>query len=640
MFPLLMPLALAGLQPRPSTGVLEMAAGDQTLSLGSDQTTVEAWIQGDLATVRLEQVFTNPLEEAVGGAYLFPLPENAAVYSMRFTVGEEIIEGTIRERAAAEEAFAEAKKSGQTAALLSQHRPNVFTWDLANIAPGVVVKVELEYAHTVPRRDGAYGFRFPLSVGERYVPADRSAKPGEPEPLKLGEWNLGSGDAAPAAALSPDSLDLTVHLSAGVPVQWLHVDSHPSTMLDDGDRWRTIRLSEDVPVKNTDFEMRYRLSGEDVSVGATVFADGDRRVASLLIEPPAQRPKVVVPREMVFLLDCSGSMGGEPMEASKRFMTTALKNLQPVDTFRIIRFSEGVSGLTPEPLPATPANISRALAYIHTLNGTGGTEMSAGIRAAFAQPEEAGRMRIVTFLTDGRIGNDADIIRLVESSRGQSRLFAFGLGQSINTWLLENLARAGRGSLRTIADGEGVEAAADQLAERLAAPVLTDITIDWGEAPVVAPTPAQLPDLFHGDSLRVLTSLGAAGRWPVPLHGTLGGKPATLPFTLTVPQTAPEASALPVVWARSLIQDRMTDYMSPATDEAGRTALKSEITALGLDYSLLTQWTSFVAISNQPIAQNPPPSHSAAVAAGAPEPAEWAALLLLVLLATTVLYRR
>lgn len=655
-------LSMAGFMPKQdSGGVVEARVGEEVVHLPLTQTGVEAWIDGDLATVRLTQTFSNPLTAATEAAYLFPLPPDAAVYKMKFTVGDEVIEGQIKRKAEATAEYEAAKAEGKAAALLTQSRPNLFVQKIANLMPNQAVTVELEYAHAVPRVDGAYTFHFPMHVADRFVPSaeSREPKPGEPELLELGEWNLPVSGDGELEIIPPGQTSMTVHLDAGLPLRWTDAGVHAVDTVTVAEDARTVTLKTDGPVPNQDFILKYTTAAESVSVGSNVFADGGERVVSLLVEPPAVlSAELVAAREMVFLLDCSGSMSGEPIEASKRFMRKALENLRPTDTFRIYRFSESASSLADEPLAATPANIQKGLAYVEGLEGTGGTQMIEGIRAALDPDVAAGRMRIVTFLTDGHIGNEADIIRLVEQKAKDSRVFAFGIGGSVNRFLLESVARSGRGVARFVGDGSArrlgrhdveqdgeAAAAADALAARLQSPVLTDVSIDWGGMPVTSPTPSAPPDLFAGQPLRLLAAVDKPGTWTVTVNGKIGGQDASLPVQVTVPDSAPQARALPTIWARSIIEDRMIDYMSVSTGADEREALQEEVTQLGLSHHLVTQWTAFVAVSNKVV--NPDADTSTAQstwgspsAAGAPEPAAWAALMALLSMASLLLWRR
>jgi Ca-activated chloride channel family protein len=379
-------------------------------------------------------------------------------------------------------------------------------------------------------------------------------------------------------------------------------------------------------------------------------------VVSLLIEPPVPSEQLpIAPREVVFLLDTSCSMAGEPMDASKRFMTQALQGLRPQDTFRVLRFSDSASGLSEAPLPATPLNVARGQTYVDELVGQGGTMMTQGVRAALEPAADPERVRIVVFLTDGYIGNDVEVIGLVEQELGDARLFSLGVGGNVNRYLLEEMARSGRGTARIVEDPAQAQAAAESLAAQLESPFLTDVEIDWGDAVVEQVTPRVLPDLFLGDSLRVMALVQAPGTLDVTVRGTLGGERVALLAQVVVPAESEGGEALPVVWARGVISDLMLDYISPRTDAVGRERVQHQVTALGLEHRLVTRWTSFVAVAPaQDMVRGPMESDRSIASSGyrsagsgrswggsaAPEPHIWAALALLSLMGGLGLRRR
>lgn len=580
-------------------------------SLRSD---FEANLQGDLATVRVTQTFENPYDQPLHARYIFPLPEDAAVYAMRMTSGDQMIEAEIREKQQARAVFENAKERGNQAALLDQHRPNVFTQEVANLMPGLPIRVELEYAHVVEKSSGAYRFHIPTVVGPRFVPVAASddeqgaptRKDGELAPLEIGAWNLPS--SPPVAA--PDEVDaerisIRVTLDAGMPIQSIHSATHPLLVEreSEGEGKRTISLASTRTLDNKDFELHYQLAGERVAAGLTTHLEGTDGYLSLLIEPPAAASdREITPREMVFVLDCSGSMAGVPMAASKRFMRRTLEGMRPADSFRIIRFSDAATEWSERPMRATRANLRAGLRYVEGLSGMGGTHMSGGIRAAFAPRAEPGVLRIVVFLTDGYIGNDIEIVRLLDDQRGDARLFSFGVGNSVNRYLIEEMARVGRGAARIVRPSDDAELAADELVERLAAPVLTDIAIDWGDARVDAVYPAAIPDLFLGQTVRVMGRFEGSGRHRVRLHGRIGGDLVTMPLDIDLPAAGtrgegPDARALPIIWARSQIEDRMIEYIKPNLMPYERDEIENEVTDLGLAHRLMTKWTSFVAVA-------------------------------------------
>lgn len=584
----------------PAGGRMEaVTAQGEITTLPMLKSDVTVRISGDLATVSLIQTFHNPNEGGMSARYLFPMPEDAAVYSMLYKVGELVVEGKIREKQVAQAEFDQAKAEGKQAALLTQHKPNVFTQDIANLPGGETVQVEIRYAQPVPMLDGDYTWHFPMVVGPRYQPGDAGSVPGAAPALS--QWTVAaSSEVALPETIDADRVRLRVLLDGGAPVTALSSPSHPVVITEDGAQHRTVHLASDRTLDNADFVLTYRLGGEQLAAAVTTNGDGGEGVVSLLLSPPASIPAASkIPRELVFVLDTSCSMSGAPMETSRLFMEEALKTLGEHDSFRMLNFSSDVSALSNAPLKATPENLKLAQRHLQRLDTGGGTDMRLGIEAALGQQAEPGVMRIVVFLTDGYIGNEGDIIPLVERLRGDARLFSLGVGSSVNRWLLEELARAGRGVARIVLNDDQAKDAARALAQRIAAPALTDLQIVWGDAPVEQVSPGRLPDLFLGQPVRVLARYTRGGRFPVLIRGRQGAEIVELRVDLVLPERSDGGAALPTLWARSLVQDRMIDYLSPFADETRRAALAQEITTLGLEHHLITQWTSFVAVAHE-----------------------------------------
>ncbi len=608
---------------------IEAVSNGEVVELPLLRNEVTVDISGDLASVALIQTFANPGDLALDARYVFPLPENAAVHAMRLVSGDMVIEAQIKRVEEAQQVFQQAKQEGKQAALLTQHRPNVFTQDIANLPPGHEVRVEIEYAHPVPKLDGAYNFHFPMVVGPRYVPAQR-AHAGEPEPLAMGHWSVSTPEVP--EFIEPARVSMHMRLDGGAALRSVRSPSHSLTVTGSGTT-REIELDGTIP--NRDFVLRYALADDELAASVTAFAEEGRGVVSLLIDPPMDvLDSRLTPREMVFVLDTSGSMRGAPMESSKAFMRKVLETLRPTDSFRIVRFSRNASQLSTEPLPATAANLQKGFDYVDRLAASGGTEMRSGVNAAFGPDPLPGTVRNVVFLTDGYIGNDVDVIRLVEANRGEARLFALGIGQSVNRYLLEQMARTGHGTARVVLNMNEAGPAAVQLAEQLSAPYLTDIRIDWGEAPVRDVTPEILPDLYLGQPLRLLGKFDEAGTYAITVHGRIAGAEATLPLEVSLPKNATGPKALPVTWARGQIADRMVDYLDPSLASAARNDLREQVTVLGLEYKITTQWTSFVAVAPNIVSKAPSfsgPSGQNWGGNAAPEPAGWAALILMAL---------
>jgi len=633
-------------------GRITADAGGKTIHFPSLKTDVVADIQGDLATVTVTQIFVNPTATPLNAKYLFPLHKDAAVFAMTMEVGDEVVQARIREREEARQAFEQGKREGKAAALLEQHRPNMFTQEIANLMPGDPIKVTLKYTQTVPRIDGGYELVVPLVVGPRYIPLDQTNRPqvaallpttaprdnpaadnaapridapGAAAPPIAGVWQLGPVPSYPEVAgltipatIDTDRVFIRVNLASGMPIAGVMSKTHALSTTGDATA-KTITLAEGRTVDNRDFILRYALSGSAPQAGLLAHRDARGGTFSLLIEPPqAPADADITPREMVFVLDTSGSMSGLPIEASKTFMRHALRALRPADYFRVIRFSNNAREFASGPVPATPANLRAGLTYVDSLSADGGTEVLAGLRQAYGVAQSPGTLRIVVFLSDGYVGNEPEILRMVAASVGQGRLYAFGIGSAINRYLIEEMARHGRGLSRVIDPTEKSHEAAIQFASRLKTPVLTDIQIDWGSLKPQDVTPALIPDLFEGDSIRIQGRFDSAGTHLVKVSGKVNGRPALLPLQIAVPAgaTGTATEAIRLIWARSRISDHMHELMVPPalrTSGLADTAVKAAVTDLGLKYALVTQWTSFVAVSERRVNADPASNRNADV---------------------------
>ncbi|MFZ1643702.1 MAG: VIT domain-containing protein [Candidatus Contendobacter sp.] len=621
-------------------GRIEARVDGKPVTLPLLKTDIDADVQGDVAQVTVTQTFANPLNQAVHATYLFPLNETAAVNAMVMEVGDERVQAKIQRIEEARATFEKAKSEGRSAALLSQHRPNMFTQDIANLMPGLPIKVMLTYAQTVPRVDGAYELVIPLVVGPRYQPQGAGVAPGQTAPKGgIQHWNAQTGTSGGATAknsqaaygqweveqlpayppvfelnvpeqIDPERVGLTIHVNAGMAIANIESRTHPITTETPDSGRAEVRLTNGRTLDNRDFVLRYTLAGTRTQAGLLAYRDQRGGFFSLLLEPPQVPAEAeVTPREMVFVLDCSGSMDGLPIDASKAFMRAALRRLRPTDSFRIIRFSDSANEFSAQPLPATPQNIQAGLRYTDSLRGEGGTEMSTGIRQALAPPVPTGAIRIVTFLTDGYIGNEAEILKLLRANLGSARLYAFGVGTGVNRYLLSEMGRVGRGFTRYMDPTEDREKVAGELAERLQSPVLTDIQIDWGGMEVSDPSPTHVPDLFAGQSLRIQGRYGRHGSHEITVRGLVHGRPATLPLKIELPETSTQGEAVPILWARSLIGDlhyqMTTGAHQPGNEAADTDALKQRITEMGLNFALVTPWTAFVAVSEKIYNPNP-----------------------------------
>ena len=582
-------------------------------------------IRGDVVNVKLRQRFENPYAQALHATYLFPLNRQAAVHAMTMWVGDEVISAEIQEIRQAKQTFQRAKREGKAAALLEQHRPNMFTQRIANIVPGDAIEVEIQYSHVLPKVDGAYELVVPMVVGPRFQPAGTGVAP---DSAQTGVWMLEQLPDYPATAgvnlpahIAAERVSLRIQLESATTLQSVLSDTHTLSIRDVSSTQQEIQFAAGKEIDNRDFVLRI-VSGEpEVSGGLLTHWQADEGgYFSLLIEPPLQvAPTAALPREMVFLLDCSGSMSGLPMQASKAFMQQALTALRPGDFFRIIRFSDQATEFSSRAMPATAENIQAGLSYTRALHGSGGTMMSSGISQALGAPPLAGVVRNVVFLTDGYIGNEVEVLSLVERRLGDARLYAFGVGSGVNRYLLSELGRVGRGFTRYFdptKDDETMQQAVNQLVAKLQTPVLTDLSLDWGDLAVSDVLPAQLPDLYAGDSVRVTGRFAQATQGTLRISGVSRSQRASIeqPVHLADDLQRPSVRRL---WARTAVAEQMHRFITPIAlreDQVTNEQIQAAITDLGLSYGLTTRWTSFVAVSRARYNKSPQQSLDGQVA--------------------------
>ncbi|MBG6209515.1 Ca-activated chloride channel family protein [Labrenzia sp. EL_126] len=648
--------------PDEMSGVVLAQHGGREFQLPLLKSDYKIEIDGDIAHVELTQTFLNSSSHPVNATYLFPMNQKAAIHAMRVDLDGETLIARIKEKDKAEAAYEKAKAEGKGAALLTQHRPNMFTQDVANLMPGRPVKITIEYVQNVPKIDGAYELLVPMVVGPRYE------RPGRTSPAKLvsytkdGEMErLASGDTSVAEAASrtdsvsgwsidklpayppvfgqnaPKTIDtdrvaLDLTLNSPIPISHLESDTHAVTVVGDGSQ-KSVRFTSGREIDNRDFVLRYELNSEkEIASGLTSHFDVERGgYLSLLIEPPKIPPEAMIgKRELVFVLDTSGSMRDQPMNASKAFMTAAIRSLRPDDHFRIISFSSSASHFSNNSTKATDRNKRLAISHVSSLRAGGGTELNRALNAAFDTRQPSNTTRIVVFLTDGYIGDERNVIQTISDRVGNARIYSFGVGNSVNRFLLDAMAREGRGYARYVpVDGNYREIAAD-FAAKLKTPLLTDISVDWNGLVVSEPTPVKIPDLFEGGTVRVLARYRQGGKHRIYVNGIVNGHKASLPLdvdldadgSFATARAAQSEKTVPLIWAREQIFDKNRAYTIGGSSNE---SLKRQITQLGLTYSLQSRFTSFVAVSEKTVNDVPASAQSKSVplpqASGVPKSA-------------------
>jgi Ca-activated chloride channel homolog len=558
------------------------------------ETSAEVAIAGVIARVKVRQQYENTGRTPIEAVYVFPASTRAAVHGMRMKIGQRTIEARIDRREKARADYEAARQAGQRASLLEQERPNVFTMNVANIMPGDTIAVELEYSELVVPEEGVYEFVYPTVVGPRYGGGADPARDGwiENPYLKSGQPQ-------------PYRFDIQAHVETGIPLKELSSPSHKVNVSYQGPARADVRL-DGAGGGNRDFVLRYRLADDRIEAGVLLWegagAGGAReRFFALMMEPPVRpRATQIPPREYVFLVDVSGSMHGFPIETTKALMRKLLGGLRPTDQFNVVLFSGRSHTLSPDgSLAATPENIAQATTLLDGQRGGGGTELLAGLQASYQIPRRDRSMsRTVVVVTDGYVGVEAQTYRFVRERLDQANLFAFGIGSSVNRGLIEGMARAGQGEPFVVLQAEKAAAEAERFRAYIEQPVLTQVSVSFHGFSATDVAPQKLPDLMARRPLILF------GKYRGPASGRIevSGMTGTGRFHQTV-QVRPEGvrqenAALRWLWARKQVAVLDDDRQMAQSQTA-----EAAITKLGLEYNLLTAFTSFVAVDSQVVNQ-------------------------------------
>ena len=519
-------------------------------------------ITGLVAHVRLEQTFRNDTDLWVEGEYLFPLPDEAAVNRLKLVVGERVITGEVRERQEARVLYDEARTSGRKASLVEQRRANLFSNRVANIAPGETVAVVLDYVQRISYRDGQFSLRFPMTVTPRYTPA------GHPAAGEVRQF-LNPEPATPAKPIQP--ITLSAEIKLGMPLSSVDAPYHEVTWTREQDIDR-VALADGVVPMDRDFVLRWQPQPADAPRAAAFHERiGASEYALLMVLPPTGRVQTSsLSRELVFVIDTSGSMGGQSITQARASLDFGLGRLSPADRFNIVAFDSSARPLFREPVSATRHNIARAREFVRHLDAGGGTEMRGALELALPMPvpQADGRLRQVVFITDGAVGNEVDLFREIHRRLAGRRLFTVGIGSAPNSWFMRKAAEAGRGDFITIGDVQEVQERMQALFTRLGQTVLADIRVDW---PVAAETyPAQIPDLYPGEPLLVAARAGDSFQGSgVVVRGHSGDRAWEERLLFAPPPSGMEQAytGIGTVWARAKIAS-LLDQQILGRDEA------------------------------------------------------------------------
>lgn len=591
-------LAQASSHPLPQsdqalTGVFLMrsAAHDDWQPALLLNTEMDVRISGPLAEVRVRQHFANPGRAFAEGRYVLPVAENAAVHGMLLEIGERRIQGEIRERQQARAMYQQARDSGQRSALVEQNRPNLFSTSVANIDAGATITVTLEYSELLIPDANRLGLRLPLTMTPRYTPA---VQPDDhPLPALAPGAVEGPIVARLADAEASHQAQLDIYLDAGMPLDSVRSPSHGVSHAYDGRGYR-IELASNPVAMDRDFILEWELPASTGNQAA-VFTEtlGDDHYALLMLSPadaPVSQQRQ--PREMLLIIDSSGSMQGQRMRQARQSLVHALDRLQPDDLFNVLEFNHHHSQLFRQPQPASAENLAQARQWVNALRANGGTEMLPVLRDALSQPSKAGYLRQLVFITDGSVSNEQEILDMIQYRLQQARLFTVGIGAAPNSYLLRKAAEIGRGHFTPVHDGDGVAESINRLFEKLEAPVLTGLSLELEPGIQAEIWPQRLPDLYANQPLVVTMKLD---RLPesITLHGH---QPEPWQQQLVLPE-AHHSPGTARLWARRKIESLMDGLLEGRTESEVREA----VLEVALQHQLMSRYTSFIAIEQTPV---------------------------------------
>ena len=548
-------------------------------------TRVDVAIAGVIADVTVRQVYENQGTRPVHARYVFPASTRAAVYGMTMTVGNVRTVARIREREQAAREFDAAKQQGKSASLLEQSRPNVFTMKVANVLPGDTILVELKYTELLVPTDGTYEFVFPTVVGPRY--SEKSQRQASAADHFVSAPYTRQGEAPKS------DFHLSGVVSAGMVLREISSPTHQVIVQSTGVGRAQVALADSERFSgNRDFILRYSMAGTEIASGLLLFEGKEENFFLLMAEPPqVVQPGDAPPREYIFVVDVSGSMNGFPLDTTKKLMRDLAGALRPADSFNVVVFADGTETFSRTSVPASPSNLALALQFIGRKEGGGGTRLLGALTRAVALPRQAGVSRSVVLVTDGYIEAEPDVFDYVRDHLDDVNFFAFGIGSSVNRFLIEGVARAGLGEPFIVTEPGEATAAAARLRRYIDTPVLTGIDVSFRGFDVYDVEPQKLPDLFASRPIVVFGKWrGSATGW-IEVTGQTGGGQYRLSVPVSAAGTDRSHAALGHLWARTRIAD-LSDF-GPSVPDAGRVAA---ITSLGLTYGLLTRYTSFVAV--------------------------------------------
>jgi Ca-activated chloride channel family protein len=561
----------------------------KTDQLPLKSTKAEVNIAGIIADVKVTQEYKNTGKSPLEAIYVFPASTRAAVYSMTMTIGERVIKAVIKERNQARKDYEQAKQQGKSASLLEQQRPNVFQMNVANIMPGDLIKVEMNYTELLVPENGVYEFVYPTVVGPRY--SNQSAETA-PENDKWVANPYSKEGEAPMY-----TFDIKVNLNAGMPVKDARCSSHELDIRYTGADKVTASLKPGNEYSgNRDFIFQYRLQGDAIHSGLLLYREANENFFLAMMQPPQRiTPNSIPPRDYVFIVDVSGSMSGFPLDISKKILRDLIGKLRPTDRFNVILFAGTSNLMSQQSVPANQTNINQAIQFIDKQEGGGGTELLPALQKALSLQGTEDFSRTFIILTDGYVNIEKEAFDLVRKNLGKANFFAFGIGSSVNRFLIEGLAHAGAGEPFIVEMPDKADEVAAKFRKYIESPVLTNISVSYEGFQAYDIEPLSVPDVFAERPVIIFGKWKGAAVGKIKIIGKSGSGDYNGEISVDPLKLSTGNVALKYLWARKRIQ-MLDDY---SKNGSGDQKIKDEVTGLGLKYNLLTAYTSFVAIDSE-----------------------------------------
>jgi len=544
-------------------------------------------IAGVIADVTIQQVYENSGSNTLEAIYVFPASTRAAVYGMKMKIGEREIVAIVQEKEQARQNYEQAKANGQTVSLLEQERPNVFTMNVANILPGDVIEVELQYTELLIPESGTYEFVYPTVVGPRY----QSGSSGESLENWVANPYLKEGEKPQY------TFDIEVHLSTGLPIQYLQCRSHETYIDYTGRNKARVTLKDSEKSSgNKDFILDYRLSGRQIESGLLLYEGADENFFLAMIQPPKSvSPENIPPREYIFIVDVSGSMHGFPLNVSKQLMRNLISDLRPTDRFNVLLFAGGSSLFSEKSVPANGEEVQRAITFIDKQSGGGGTELLPALKRALSLPGNEEYARSFVIATDGYISVERQTFEYMQAHLGQANFFTFGIGSSVNRYLIEGMAHVGKGEPFVVTNENEAKPIAQKFKKYISSPVLTNIQVRFNGFGAYDVEPASVPDVFAERPVMIMGKWKGETRGSIQIAGDSGEGRFQKILKLSEAQPDKNNDALQYLWVRERIR-LLDDFVQVSASDS---ELKTTMTELGLKYNLLTRFTSFIALDSE-----------------------------------------